>query len=530
MSAPKQDFTLDNLLAQALDVAGSLVQDEAKTLSDEPAGYGQALTGQSGLVANVVAVGEGPGGDEATITGLTNMYTSSLGRFITFTSFANGANNGTFLITHATGSGVGGNTTVRIINASAVGADSNGHWDEREPYMLEDDVNFIRTDRKAIKGTLNWHDAIPTYERCTAIGTAVTASLQNLVIAKPTDAIGITQNRVHEPVTAISGASYFTLTGSGIFQWADAVDRTGVPLGDSGAEADSGSFYVEIIDPTTEAAMEVLSGSNAGHRIFGVTRSGSATDGAIGRGADEGATENNFVEVHLRSVVKGQHISSSVQYTWESGHPLTITAMYGYRSCLSNISDTALRTVLSNGIVGDADMNQDIVDIRTTIDESFTDGATSLAGLLTNTGVEYVFSDLPDATPSVVEALNTLNTQIGDRTYDCAPLVNGETIAASLLKLCDEIAVSASAGSVLRTIARLTASVDANTVFTLPGGLTYVVDGAFNGSGLWVYWRGVLKDPGTVALGDDYDETSTTTITPYSKIKDGDHINFFIVT
>jgi hypothetical protein len=55
-----------------------------------------------------------------------------------------------------------------------------------------------------------------------------------------------------------------------------------------------------------------------------------------------------------------------------------------------------------------------------------------------------------------------------------------------------------------------------------------VVDGTNNGRGLFVFWRGVLRDPGTVANGDDYQETSTTSITPYAKLNKNDHISFFV--
>lgn len=46
---------------------------------------------------------------------------------------------------------------------------------------------------------------------------------------------------------------------------------------------------------------------------------------------------------------------------------------------------------------------------------------------------------------------------------------------------------------------------------------------------MWVFWRGLLRDPGTVANGDDYAETSGTQVTPYTKIKDKDHINYLIL-
>jgi hypothetical protein len=64
---------------------------------------------------------------------------------------------------------------------------------------------------------------------------------------------------------------------------------------------------------------------------------------------------------------------------------------------------------------------------------------TSLAGLLTNTGNYFPFSDLPDATPSVVETVNTLNEQIGNRDYTGPHLTDGQTITASLQALSSAV-------------------------------------------------------------------------------------------
>ena len=122
----------------------------------------------------------------------------------------------------------------------------------------------------------------------------------------------------------------------------------------------------------------------------------------------------------------------------------------------------------------------------------------------------------------MVSALNVLNQQIGNRTYTGPYLTSGQTITASLQALSDAI----NTASVVRTIERLLADVNANTAHTLPGGITYVLDGTNNGKFLFVFWRGLLRDPGTVVNGDDYQETSTTQITPYSKIKAGDHITY----
>lgn len=93
------------------------------------------------------------------------------------------------------------------------------------------------------------------------------------------------------------------------------------------------------------------------------------------------------------------------------------------------------------------------------------DGDKSLVGHLTNTGNYFPFVNLPDVTPSVVEALNTLNAQIGNRDYTGAVLTDGQTITASLQALSNAITAS----SVVRTIERLSGDVSANVSHTLPG-------------------------------------------------------------
>jgi hypothetical protein len=125
----------------------------------------------------------------------------------------------------------------------------------------------------------------------------------------------------------------------------------------------------------------------------------------------------------------------------------------------------------------------------------------------------------------VEELLNALNASIGSRDYSGTVLNDGETITTSLQALADAIGAT----SVVRTIERLAAQANKHTAHSLPGALTYTIDGAFNGRNMWVYWRGVLRDPGSVANGDDYAETSTTSITPFSDIKAKDHINYFIL-
>lgn len=495
-----------NNLDPLLDIRGVDTIVTTKTLTDESAFLGQALAGQAGAVASIVA---GAGAGQARVTGLTGMTAASRHRFLTISGAASGANNGTFLISQFNSA-----TSVDVINASAVIPDANNgaiSWLERDPYSLEDNVNFTITDRAAIKGVA-FTAAIPTYERPSAVGTNVPANLANIA-GKTLDAHAKVFTRAFLAGTIAATDTFDTITSGGNLKHADAVDRTGVPIFDGADAGAHEATYVEIINPQTGEALEVLAGGNQGQRIFGRTRAGASTS-------------PNSVEIEFRSVALGAALSTSAAYTWEAGQPTTVDYYYGFRSRLDQIGDTDFRHTLVNGLVGDADARQDLEDIRDVISDALADEATSLTGLLTNTGIEFVFSDLPDATPSVVEALNTLNAQIGDRTYTGPYLSSGQTIAASLQAL----SVALAAAAVVRTIERLSSAIDANTAHTLPGGISYTVDGTNNGINMYVYWRKQLRDPGPAATAsNDYEETSTTQITPYTRINANDSVNYFIL-
>lgn len=489
-----------NALEQALDIAGSLVQSSSLVLSDEASFLGSPLSSQSGASASITTFSTGI----LTLTGLTGMTAASVGNFLTISGAATGANNGTFLIAEYVSS-----SSVRVANGSGVASDANSgsiSWVERRPYSLEDDLNYARTDRAAIKGVA-FSAAIPTYQRPTAVGTNVPANLANIA-GKTTDAKALVITRKFAAVSVSNGDGYALLSDSGNMRHADATNRTGIPINDG---ADSGAHeatYVEIINPATEAALEVLSDSTK--RIYGRTRAGS------------NSTSPNSVEVEFRQVTKGAALSTSTAYTWEVGQATTVDMYYGYRERLDSLTETALRTVLTNGFVGDAGMHQDIIDVRTVIGVS--DNNTDLSGVLTNTSNYYIFSDLPDGTPSVVEALNTINTQIGDRNYTGAVLSDGQTITASLQAIANAIGGS----SVVRTIERLGSDLTAGSAHTLPGGISYTTDGTGNGQNMWVFTRGILRDPGLITDGNDYAETSSTSITFYATLKAGDHINYMI--
>lgn len=495
-------FSRFNALDQILDIQGSFSQSSTRLLTDETAGFGAPLAGQTGAVANITVFAAGV----STLTGLTGMTANSVGNFLSVSGAASAGNNGTFLIISFISA-----TSVTISNAAGVAPDANNGaitWTERRAYCLNDDLDFERTDRAAIKGVA-YDAAIPTYQRPTAIGTNVPANLANIA-GKTTDARGFIFNRKFSAATVAATNTLITITSAGNLEHADAVDKTGVPCFDVAPyTGDYLACYVEILNIADGTQFVVLAGPQAGEKIYGITRNGASTS-------------PNSVEVKFYSVPFGGDVTTqSTAYTWEAGLPVSIDLFYGFFQRLDQVNEYAFRTIQSLGVEESGGLRQDIDDIQTVI--GMADGDTFLTGL-TNTGNFYAFVDLPDGTPSVTEALNTLNAQIGDRNYTGPYLVDGQTITASLQALSNAVATA----NIVRYIERLAADVLPNTSHLLPGGATYVLDGTNNGMGLTVYTRGVLRDPGTIVNGNDYDETDTTHVTFYAKQKAGDHINYYV--
>jgi hypothetical protein len=289
---------------------------------------------------------------------------------------------------------------------------------------------------------------------------------------------------------------------------------------------------------TGTTAVTVVPGANGSSALTGLT-AGGFTSGDVGTwltvsGMTNPANNGTFVILSVQSgtaVTVQNHAAvaegPTAATTWtqhSKTQPTFVNLTYGYNERLDNLDQNAWRFPYVSGLVGDADLRQDIIDLQSTM--GVVDGTTNLSTYLTNLGPNYVFSTLPGgAGDTVVAALNALNAEIGNRTYTGTILTSGQTITASLQAL----ATAVSAGTVYRWITRLSSAHPANTPLTLPGGQTYVIDGTFNGKGMLVFWRGVLRDPGSVANGDEYGETSTTSITPYQLINKNDHINFLVL-
>src|SRR5208283_2175848 len=87
-------------------------------------------------------------------------------------------------------------SSVNVSNPNGVAADANNGsivWTQREPYRLEDDLNYERTDRTLIKG-VPYYQTLAPYVRPTATNVNVPMNLTNIT-AKTTDAVAYNVNR-----------------------------------------------------------------------------------------------------------------------------------------------------------------------------------------------------------------------------------------------------------------------------------------------------------------------------------------------
>lgn len=237
----------ENAIDQELDVQGSLSVDNTRDLADEASGTGaQQATGTGDTIGGTAPA--------MTLTDAAGLFTADMvGSYITIAGATTGANNGTFLITGFTSA-----TVITYENASGVAEALPGTWDVNRPYSLLDDLDFIRTDRREIKGTASHTDAVPTYQRPSAVGTNVPANLTNIA-GKTTDAKTLCENRAFAAQSVASGDTDNDVTTTD--RHADAVNTTGIPIQDGFDAANDAAHYVDIVDPQTQAGLTVNGGA-----------------------------------------------------------------------------------------------------------------------------------------------------------------------------------------------------------------------------------------------------------------------------
>jgi hypothetical protein len=418
-----------------LDIRGSDDINDNKDLLDESLSQGQLIN--YGLTASIDDID----GDLVTVSGLMGMNQESVGRFLYLLDASNAFNNGYFLIVN-----VISNSSVIINNANAILPEPNNGlitWEEREPYSLSDDINFSRTDRKLIKGTSNYFDNIPTYNRPNSTNVNTPANLYNIA-GKTLDAHTLIINK-RINATINPGDGYYTLFETGNLKHADPINNLGIPTFDGFDLNNYLSCYVEIIDGTneTDAGIQVLFGPNKGQRIFGLTRVGNSSS-------------PDSIEIEFRSVSAGNDLSTSIPYTWEASQVPDVYLFYPYRQRMDLLDENDLRVVLTSGIIADSRIQGSIFNLEQSIAANdgyvleirtflgLPDAETNLTNLITNTSSYYILSALPSES-TVADAINLINNSIGNRTYSPTAISNipglasGQTITSSIEALANAI-------------------------------------------------------------------------------------------
>lgn len=231
-----------------MDVAGAARQTDSLVASDEPLLRGSVVQagGSASLAASIVGL--------QLVTGLAGLTEDSQGRYLTTSGVSSSFNEGNYLIVEVVSS-----SSCKIDNPAGVIDTNNGSisWEEREDYTLEDDINYARSDRKSIKGTTTFADAIPVFQRPTAVGVNIPANLTNLA-GKTTDAKAFIFARRFLNASVLEGASSVTLSDVGNFKHATSMDRTGVPVIDGADAGDFESTNVDIIDSSALHYLEAI--------------------------------------------------------------------------------------------------------------------------------------------------------------------------------------------------------------------------------------------------------------------------------
>lgn len=354
-------YSRKNALDQSLDISGSQNHVQDMILIDEKDGYGPIVSGQTGNNAIINSIN----GNVLTITNLSNMTNLSVGRYLSLTNSQH--NNGIFLIVN-----YNSNTSVDIFNLSGIYPDSNSGsiiWAEREPYRLQDDLNYIRTDRKSIKGTTNWYDNVPTFTRPNDNVTYVPSNLSNLS-GKTTDAISYNVNRALFGESVNIGDSYIIVSGSGFKHAGLNNDMTGIPCFDLNPFInDWNSCYVQLADGYTGNQLLVLSGIHVGERIFGITEHLLST------------SPNSITIKFYSAPVSSDYTISATPYIWEIGQSTLLNLLYPYNERLDQLDKNDLRSIPALGILpnssGGIDFSQH-ENLDTLVHNIAEDGYTSI--------------------------------------------------------------------------------------------------------------------------------------------------------
>ena len=416
---------------------------------------------------------------------------------------------------------------------------------------VEYDLNLLRSHLREIKNlSSDWYANLPTYTAAVD-GSTISASLSNIVTTASGYGDGnlLDAKSVLLPVDADNSGVGFSITATDTgflyttsTQYASTTDRRGLPIFASTTPyydegAGDSVVRIDLLDLSTG---NEFNGSN-GEVVFGKFHDG-ADNGGAGDGVDA------WVEFY----------TVSGAYTWAGGDPSDVTVVYPQRKIMSEMSEEEwFRTDFVSGFEGDVELIEDIENLWnfTGAGDGITDPTWDNTGanypLQANpTDLEAAINDINDEVgdrdytvgnyypllsdgATVSTSLEELNLAIGDRDYtDGLYLTDGESITASLEALNVQLAtISGAAAGAEKYVYTQSPLHPKDTVLALPYSLTYTPNSSDTqpGKNMDVYVDGQLLAADYATLGNnDYDETTTSGITPHFNIRNGANITYVI--
>jgi len=269
---------------------------------------------------------------------------------------------------------------------------------------LEEDTNVIRTLVRQVKGTTDWYSSLPTYTDPKATDTPKDASLNNFsgnTLDAKTIIIAVTDDNAGNGYT-VSGTSTGVLLSPVTTNYADAIDKTGLPI--FASTANNGSYLDEGAADNI-CRIDVVNSSDDSEFV---TNDGYVVYAKFHDGADFGGSGEN-TDVYARFYAN----DTAIDFTSVSGSIDNVYFVYPRRKVLSDMQEHEwLRTDFISSWEGDIELIEDIQNLWSYTGSS--DGVGSTAGSWSNATGNFVLSSDP---ADLQTAADLLNTGIGSRTY-----------------------------------------------------------------------------------------------------------------
>lgn len=410
--------------------------------------------------------------------------------------------------------------TVSGTNTAAVAEPSSTTFSGSSDSVLEHDLNVIRTIARQIKGTSDWFSSLPTFTNPANTNEEIEASLSNIAnntLDSRTILSAVSDNNSAAGFDITPGDDGFLFTTS--LSYATPTNRLGLPIYHS--TTNSGSYHDEGADDLT-VGIDLIDLSTGGEYtdVSGNTIYAKFHDGVDYSGSGDGT------DVYVK------FYTSEGEYTTTSGDPSSIMMVYPYRRTLADMQEYEwVRTDFVSSWEGDEVIVGHISDLWSYTGASDGEGSPTW----TSASGTYMLSSSDD---SLQQAIDTINTEFGDRIYtEENYITTGESITDSL----DTLDMSISDGYDLvgdgvgdKYVEVVASDISAGVAHQIPVGLTYTPDSTAGqqGSNMDVYLDGQLLSASTGANGvnedRDYSETSTTHITFHFKVHKYSNITYVI--